>query len=188
MQIHDRRSYISAQGDRADYDVKTGDLTCLFIENVADLDETQVSEEQAREIADAFIKKYCDLSEYELMRCKYNSVTGTDVTYAKYICGVRTSDWVGVNVWMDGTISSFFRNPHIFDNMDIKSIDIASMRSEVGKQMKEKYKDRLADYSIVDECLILDDSGRPQVKILVEPQMKDSDGSGALDDYYFPLQ
>ena len=54
--------------------------------------------------------------------------------------------------------------------------------------MKEKYKDRLADYSIVDECLILDDSGRPQVKILVEPQMKDSDGSGALDDYYFPLQ
>lgn len=170
MQLHDRLSYVSDEGDVAQYDKITGQLLQIIIDTdiSPELNETLVSEEEAVKIAEAFIKQHCDLSKYRLNRVNYNEFIGTIVDYAKFMSGYRTSNGISVIIALDGTIHAFFYDPYVFDNITIKNIDESVLMRDLDSQIKAYHGDNMLQYEITDKRLVLaEDKKTPQMEYYV---------------------
>ena len=192
-----RLSYVSDEGDTAEYDEITGELVYLSLNveksPIADINATPLPESECIAIAEAFIKKHCDLKQYKFTRAKYSYIDGTYVDYVKFIHGIPTSDGISVNVWNDRRISFFAYNPHVFDDIKIDKIDETPLITDLENQIKKYWGDSIISYNIDSKriAVLCEEPQTPKMEYQVEINAKSSADKPTItagEVYYCPLK
>lgn len=122
------------------YDRMTGDL--LYAKFRTSLDaERKISKEQAKKIAEAFIKTQCqDFELYIFDGITENESSGYFVNYSKHIGGYRTKQTILILVRFNGNIGLYSHNKFAFDGIDT---NVKIDADKLAKELDEKIKSNL---------------------------------------------
>lgn len=112
-------------------------------------------------IAEDFLKPYADTAGYNFLGETYTSDTGVyTLRYARFIGGLRTSDFIFATMNRSGRILEFGApNAGIFDGVEIPGIDMEKCDGEADRVLREMYGEGLLEYSVDLKILDISASG-----------------------------
>ena len=170
--------YKDAQGNffSVDQDGQLRSFT-MFKENLPPIEEN-IGQEACVAIAKELLEDFADVSEYRMEIKEVSDWAFYEITFWKYINGIRTADSVSVDVYFDGQIralqTSMFNCVH--DTTKTRDIDLVA----VVEAIHAKLDTFAPEVGLVWGDLVLEkiEYGEPNIKLTIL-----KDGSRGLDCY-----
>lgn len=140
-----------------EYDLLTGELLTAYFD-IPDETNQKITAEEAKSIAEEFIKSQCDISEYSFTRV--SDLSGYWVTYYRYIQGYRSEQRITVIVSLSGEIESYSHNKYLFDGIDTdKKINTKKLDKRLNNHIK-KEMGASVKYETISQYIALDHEGK----------------------------
>ncbi len=141
------------------YDTETGDLLWANFNNL-EISENKITENQAKKIGIAFLKRFCDLSKYKADEIEIidDNDGGYMISYSKHISGYKSDQYVYAMVTADGKIEAFYHNKFAFENINTNvKINNGEMKKKLIERIKELGYDKYK-YKIIDTYVLVTDN------------------------------
>lgn len=166
-----RDLYVYYTDDRSvefQYDCITGDLLNASI-RFTNEPEHKITENQAKAIAEDFIKKNCnDFSSYTFDEIIFNETSGYIIYYSKHIDGYISVQRIGVRLTGDGNIKSYYHNKYVFDGIDTNvKIDGDKLAKELDEMIKKRHP-KMVSYTVMYQAVDIDHDGNLAMRYSVD--------------------
>lgn len=102
----------------------------------------QITKEECVEIANTFLSKFVNVNDYSQNIQPYNSIDGYEISYYKYINGIKSADQARIIIDKNGNLYSFYSTllGMIPKNTSI-NFDIDEIHDLVVERLDKEYKD-----------------------------------------------
>jgi hypothetical protein len=168
--LSDRAYYIFTEDNSSNLykiDAETGSLVGAYFADVysaANKAETVPDYVDYETNARDFISKYIDCSKYTVTVNKATDSKYYSVLFRKYISGSLTSEYASVHVHNNGDVISFELSMiGKFDSITELTWNQEKCEAAVQSKIAEIYGDKLVDYSISKQTIVLYDENTPAI-------------------------
>lgn len=187
VQVHDRDVYVDNQGTEVEYDHVTGQLVGFSTNVSTGKPDQPITEEEVLQIAQEYMNRNGDFSQYSLVNILYNEYTGYKVNFTRLICGYKTTDYIAISISADGKIQWLVYNPYVFDGKQIDDVDEEDALKKLEAEVNAYYKDKLIQYEIQDKRMGLGENGVVVLQFLTKVDYYHNDEK-ALEKKVFTVE
>ena len=133
-------------GDNAWFSVKEGTNELVSFTKLVKASPLEISQEQAREIADAFVSQYIDISNSEYtVEVSYASATAFGIQYVRYISGYKTLDAAALFIDGKGEVTQLvLYDPGSFADINSVTVDNEQIDRVIEAKLDERFENWVA--------------------------------------------